>query len=822
MFSKMKKSSLFIVCLLIFSASFSQRLMINEVSQGTSGSQEYVEFVVVGSPICEGDPIPTIDIRNLIVDDNNGYFFNGSNPGIASGAIKFADTIFWANVPQGTIILLYNNSERNPALPLQDDFSLTDGNCQLVIPVIPNHRLLLGQTVSPTTGNLDYPDDSVWNYGDVEWTPLGMRNAGDSFQILNNPLDGEPFHAVSWGENVSANTIIYFSGSASSRVFSFMNTVSNDFTNQSNWFNGDANTDQTPGLPNSPENSYWIGTMNPSCRALPVISVSANNATCGSSNGSATVDLNSIVGNTQVLWNNGLTSSTISNLDAGVYSVTVIDELGCTFEESVAVSDNNAPVVSSTIVDETCPNSCNGSVTLNVSGGQTPYNFTWSSNVLNSNGNTATSLCSDTYSATITDANGCTANIIETINSSLSFDVITTSTLSSCGASTGSATATVVGGSGNFSYQWGTSAGSQTTQTATNLASGIHQITVTDLTTNCQVSENVLISNQSGLQTSVVKTPTNCANLCNGSATITVNGGTTPYTFLWDSNAGSQTTASVNNLCVGNFTCTVSDNTGCSTMVSVAISGPQAITFTEQITQTSCPNVCDGSLTVSSSGGLAPYTVNVTNDLGNQVGQSNLCTGNYVIMVTDALGCESASKDIIISTSTDIDYTKSPDQLICLDESINITVSTLTSGTTLTWSDGTTTETQSISPLINTNYPFEITSGTCTVKDTIKITVIDCTEDTSMVSLPNIFTPDGDSKNDFYVPLILHNVTVESFVILNRWGNVMVEFKDNNIKWDGKTDGKDASDGTYFYIMNYKDLTSTSFQQHGFIQLIRK
>lgn len=795
--------------------------MINEVSQGTQGTQEYVELLVVGSPICEGDPVPCIDIRRVIIDDNNGFFAAGSGTGIADGAIRFSSDDFWSCIPQGTSILIYNNTDRNPLIP-NDDNSIQDGNCRIILPGNSNLLEVTNNVpVTPNTTTPTYPTlDSDW-IPSTGWNFVAMANSGDSFQIPNLGVNGTPLHSVSWGNNTTG-AIISFVGSASGRVFQFVNSNSNDWNSQQNWLSLDASTAQTPGLPNSLENNYWIGTMNPSCRALPVISVSANNTTCGSANGSATVDLNSIVGNTQVLWSNGLTSSTISNLDAGVYSVTVIDELGCTFEESVAVNDNNAPVISSTIVDETCPNSCNGSVTLNVSGGQTPYNFTWSSNVLNSNSNIATSLCSDTYSATITDANGCTANIIETINSSLSFDVITTSTLSSCGASTGSGTATVVGGSGNFSYQWGASAGSQTTQTATNLPSGIHQVTVTDLTSNCQVSKNVLVSNQSGLQTSVVKTPTNCANLCNGSAAITVNGGTAPYTFLWDSNAGSQTTASVNNLCVGNFTCTVSDNTGCSTMVSVAISGPQAITFTEQITPTSCPNTCDGSLTVSSAGGLAPYTVSVTNDLGNQVAQSNMCVGNYVVLVTDALGCESVAKNIIITTSTDIDYTKSPNQLICIDESIDINVSVLSSGAVLTWGDGTTATTQSISPIIDTNYPFEIVSGLCIVKDTIKIAVINCTEDSSIVSLPNIFTPDGDSKNDFYVPLILHNVTVESFVILNRWGNVMVEFKDNNIKWDGKTDGKDASDGTYFYIMNYKDLTTTSFQQHGFIQLIRK
>jgi len=196
-----------------------------------------------------------------------------------------------------------------------------------------------------------------------------MANSGDSFKIPNLGVNGTPLHSVSWGNNTTG-AIILFAGSASGRVFQFVNSSSNDWTLQQNWLSSDASTTQTPGFPNSLENNYWIGTMNPSCRALPVISISATNTNCGASDGTASVNTSSIVGNAQILWNNGLTSNTISNLDAGVYSVTVTDELGCVFEESIAVNDNNAPVVTASIIDETCPSSINGPITFNLRGGQ--------------------------------------------------------------------------------------------------------------------------------------------------------------------------------------------------------------------------------------------------------------------------------------------------------------------------------------------------------------------------------------------------------------------------------------------------------------------
>lgn len=90
------------------------------------------------------------------------------------------------------------------------------------------------------------------------------------------------------------------------------------------------------------------------------------------------------------------------------------------------------------------------------------------------------------YSVTITDANGCpcsTSVIVEDNNTSI---IVTVTPESDAGCLIGgSATATASGGSGNYSYLWDSNP-PQNTQTATNLSAGIHNVTVTDLTTGCQ------------------------------------------------------------------------------------------------------------------------------------------------------------------------------------------------------------------------------------------------------------------------------------------------------------------------------------------------
>ena len=132
--------------LLLSFATSAQQLYINEISQGTSGAKEYVEFLVVGNATCQ-TPVPTIDLRGVVIDDNNGLFATGSGTGIAAGAVRFANNVFWSAIPQGTLIVVYNNSDINPLLP-PNDASMTDNNCRLVLPA--NSPLLEGQSVSYT------------------------------------------------------------------------------------------------------------------------------------------------------------------------------------------------------------------------------------------------------------------------------------------------------------------------------------------------------------------------------------------------------------------------------------------------------------------------------------------------------------------------------------------------------------------------------------------------------------------------------------------------------------------------------------------------
>ncbi|HWY37503.1 MAG TPA: T9SS type A sorting domain-containing protein [Bacteroidia bacterium] len=148
---------------------------------------------------------------------------------------------------------------------------------------------------------------------------------------------------------------------------------------------------------------------------------------------------------------------------------------------------------------------------------------------------------------------------------------------------------------------------------------------------------------------------TKCNGACNGTATVSASGGTSPYTFSWTPTGGAVTTTSPNsiysNLCTGNYTCTVNDINGCATFATVFISQPSTLTVTTANTPPSCGQ-CNGTATVSVSGGTPPYNyfwapMGITPQV-----VSNLCPGTYTCIVHDINNCADSALAALINSST--------------------------------------------------------------------------------------------------------------------------------------------------------------------------
>jgi len=331
-------------------------------------------------------------------------------------------------------------------------------------------------------------------------------------------------------------------------------------------------------------------------------------------------------------WSNTYSGDTLLNACSMAYTVTVTDANGCFGTTTVTIGYSDTLNYSSNVINSTCGLTCNGSVSVNVSTGHNPYTYNWSNGSTNAN---QTGLCFGSYTLTITDALGCSS----TSNSYLQqpFHMSTYTTTDSC---KGDGTATVYPYSGvsPYTYLWSTSP-PQTTQTATKLSAGLslsgttYTVTVTDaggcfLTTTAIINMGV-----SNLQSSSTETAALCGKN-NGSITLTNFGGTTPYSYLWNTGA---TTATINNLSPGYYTVTVSDAAGCRATFYKYVDSYTSINASTGVTPASCANT-GGAVSCTATGGIAPYTYLWSNGQTSS-SISNLSSNGYGLTITDATGC---------------------------------------------------------------------------------------------------------------------------------------------------------------------------------------
>ena len=370
----------------------------------------------------------------------------------------------------------------------------------------------------------------------------------------------------------------------------------------------------------------------------------------GAATGSTTVSASSAANSSATFtftWNttpaqvdSGVTTSTLSGLTAGIYTVSVtIDGSACQpVEQSITIVEPSSVLnVTATATDESGPSTADGTATASVTGGTPPYTYSWTPGGATTE--QITGLSAGDYSVTVTDSNGCTAVATTTVNpgSCQNLSVTTTATSATCnGDSDGTATANVTGGSGSFTYSW--SPGGETTQTITGLTAGAYVITITDTVTQCTVESTANVNEPNVLTSGIAVSNILCFGEETGSLDLTVTGGTFPYTFLWSNGA---TTEDINDLPAGTYTVDITDANGCTTSNTASVQQPDAELSGNIISQTNI--ICNsslGSVTVDANGGTTPYSFNLNGIFQTNGDFSDLEAGDYVINIIDASGCE--------------------------------------------------------------------------------------------------------------------------------------------------------------------------------------
>lgn len=336
----------------------------------------------------------------------------------------------------------------------------------------------------------------------------------------------------------------------------------------------------------------------------------------------------------------GQGTTNVTGLCEGPYTVTVVDALGCDTTVSFAVNAPPPLVASVITTDVTCAGDCDGTATVDVQGGVSPYTYLWSPVPPCGQGTpVVTCFCAGPGSVTITDANGCDTTINFTISEPPPLQVTPSQTDVSCGGlCDGTATVDVIGGAEPYTYVWtpGPPVG-QGTNSASGLCAGPISVTITDAN-GCIITQNFIILEAVPLQLSLQVLPASCPGVCDGSAGVIVTGGVAPYSYLWAPPPGTgQGTADVTGLCPQAYSLTVTDAVGCDTTIAFTVPAPPPIDASGVVTDATCNGDCDGAIVLTVSGGNGSFTYVWTNNppVGQGTGSvSGLCAGTYDVTIT--------------------------------------------------------------------------------------------------------------------------------------------------------------------------------------------
>lgn len=548
------------------------------------------------------------------------------------------------------------------------------------------------------------------------------------------------------------------------------------------------------------------------------VSMSMTATNCGASTGSATATVSGGTTNYTYAWTPNVgTTSTVNNLAAGAYSVQITDGNGCQVSGNTTVTANGGPtisVVSST--DVNCNGDNDGSATVSGSGGSGTLTYSWSPGGLT--GASQTALSANTYTVTVTDGGGCSNNTTVTIAEPAPISLVQgTITPADCGVSNGSASVTVSGGAGGFTYLWSPTGGASAT--ATNIPGGSYSIEVEDQN-GCIETLSLIVPNNGGPTVTVLSvSDVTCFGGNDGTASVSVSGGAIPYTYNWLPSGGVNDTAT--NLIAGTYNVAVTDNTGCVGSVSLTVNEPLQISITETISNVNCGSL-DGQITTNVTGGSGGYTYSWTPNGETSSSISNLSAGMYSLTVTDSDGC-STTENYTLTTIGTLPIVVSPTSTTIQEgESVVLTASGATS---YTWSPSTglscdTCAITTASPSETTIYTVTGTdaSGCIGSADALVVVQQVCGD----IYVPTVFSPTGTGSSENKMVCIYGNcITSLNYAIYNRWGEKVFETTDPTICWDGTYKGKDMNTAVFAYKLIVTLSNGDYIEESGNLTLVR-
>ena len=486
-----------------------------------------------------------------------------------------------------------------------------------------------------------------------------------------------------------------------------------------------------------------------------------------------------------ILWFDGTVEQTITVSEPGNYWVTVLDENGCTGSDTISVELSPAVVVS-----------LGGDTTLCIGDdyilnpGENFTSYLWQDG---STGAYYTIVNSGVYWVEVTDIYGCNGADTVSIDFVPSPEVNLGNDTTICSGTT----LTLNPGTQYSSYLW---QDNSTLPQYTVNTTGFYSVTVTNVY-NCPASDEIFIEITSP---DIDLGPDTL--LCIGD-TLLLDPGQGYVSYLWQDNTTQSQYTVLNG---GVYNVTVTDTYNCTTIDTVSIEGhskPEADLGEDQ-------PLCEGeSILLETIQGPYEYSWNgIPGDHTLEVSTG----GTYTVEVSNQCGMITDQIDVTEFPVPSVNLGQ--DQVIFEGDVLELDAGE--GFDNYVWQDGSGEQYFIITESnYNTDDPYyyvEVTDGPCKSSDTTRIILF-------RVKIPNVFTPNGDNKNDKFVPMEdgWNGVNSHHIEIFNRWGEKVWESDDFESGWDGKRNGNYVSDGTYFWVLDvYYGETSITQRLKGTVSIV--
>jgi len=466
------------------------------------------------------------------------------------------------------------------------------------------------------------------------------------------------------------------------------------------------------------------------------------------------------------LWDNtvslpsGATTSSVNNLLAGTYGVTITDGNGCDTSIAITVVQPDQIQNDFTINDVLCNGDATGSIIANTTGGVGSYIYDWGTNNPNA-------ISVGIYSFNITDANGCTITDEAIVNepNPLIVSLYDTNAISCNGYNDGVVLAVVQGGVGPYAYSW---SDGQIINPAISLSAGNLSLDITDAN-NCPVSDSIvlieptIIVDNATLSTNSYGFEVSCFEGSDGWISLIPTGGVPnsngSYSYIWTNSASVDSVA--NGLSATNYSVDIIDANGCVYPFSYILTSPD--------------EMFNASVTTANYAGPShpPVIVSFVDSTTNNVGTPILVNHNWYWYETGAAEPFTNSGFMTFSHA----FNK-----VGLNE-VYVLVQNANTG--------------------------------CidTIEFTIEVQGIDFTS--------NVFSPNNDGVNDVFV-FDEYGIDIVSVEIYNRWGSLVMNWTELSQGWDGKgSDGQDLPEAVYFYVLTAEGEDGSYYEKKGSVTIMR-